>query len=261
MPIYLSSIESDTTYVVSEMTAFFINFILEREIYMTNIIDSNEKSPQLAKKCADLIRTKKYVSDYMKSTTSVVEGILQMSKILCEIDDCVSEQTLSEYDLSYFCDSVGLIKRSSQYRKYRCIGRNVARFEEYLHLMPESVSVLYEITTLSPKMLEFLIDNKAITKQLTLASLRTLTNKVSNLKKTIPTAVKKEPKFALYFELDKLSFSTRKTLTECCIKLSSCTDVEVLFDEFSELELQISKITSCNDAIDADVTDVEGVLV
>ncbi len=218
---------------------------------MKEIMKMNEKFPELAKKCADINRTKKYVNEYHKYATTVVENTVYMAKTLYEVSCAVKEESLSEYDLNYFCQSVGLNKMSSQYRKLICIGKNANRFESYITKMPDAISVLYEITTLNPRMFEFLVENNHITPNLTLSSLKKLTGKtpVSSSQGSTNNSISK-PTIALKFDIEKISKESAIVLIEFYEKFESCFDIEIECIEWNEIRNKIESITKKFEVID-----------
>ena len=82
-------------------------------------ITVNQSSSSLRK---NTTLTDEYVEKYMQATTDAVESILNMGLAVKEVYYKSKNGELNKHDLEYFCKSVGLDPKSSQFRKYKCIG-------------------------------------------------------------------------------------------------------------------------------------------
>ena len=144
------------------------------------------KKPQLTKvqklenlktKCTDISFINQSISNYQKQTKNVVEQTLLMCETVNSIHEKVKKGELKECDLDYFCNSVGLDKKGSTFRKFICISRHSESFRKYIDRVPSTISVLYEITTLDPDMFEMMIKNNLLNQSITLNEVKKLSNK------------------------------------------------------------------------------------
>jgi hypothetical protein len=102
--------------------------------------------------------------------------------------------------MKYFCFSVGLKRDGSTFRKFEQIGKHSEIFWKYVDKLPDSYTVLYEITTLDSDKFEELMSNNQITSYVTLKDIKELGNKVS-----IITKSKDELNFNVRFNLKSFS--------------------------------------------------------
>jgi hydroxymethylpyrimidine/phosphomethylpyrimidine kinase len=207
-------------------------------------------------KCKDRTLVDTLIAKYQSSTKSAVESILAMSETVSELNKKYRDQLINSSDLDYFCLSVQLNRKGSQFRKFVCIGDHAAKFREYVETMPQAISVLYELTTLNPETFELLIEQEKIKPNLTLNQLKGLVHKT---KKVI---VKNNfDALTLNFVLDDVSESTKQLLSEFYAKLKLCKDISFTLpnnDEFSEF---LENPESANNVIDVDCTEIQSVAV
>jgi hypothetical protein len=88
---------------------------------------------------------------------------------------------LDKTDMNYFCFSVGLKRDGSTFRKFEQIGKHSEIFWKYVDKLPDSYTVLYEITTLDPDKFEELMCNDEIHSYVTLRDVKRLGGKVPNV--------------------------------------------------------------------------------
>jgi hypothetical protein len=113
-----------------------------------------------------------------------VENILRLSSLIVEMKEKEKSGELDQTDMKYFCFSVGLKRDGSTFRKFEQIGKHSETFWKYVDKLPDSYTVLYEITTLDSDKFEELMSNNQITSYVTLKDIKELGNKVSNVTKS-----------------------------------------------------------------------------
>jgi hypothetical protein len=143
-----------------------------------------EKQQLIIQKCKDKTQTDQFIEKYQKSTKSAIEQILLMGESVNAINERCKQGLLNQYDLNYFCMSVGISQKSSTFRKYDAIGKNSDKFRQHMNKLPSAFSVLYEIATLDAETFERIIINSTNINGLTLKQVRQLANKTSVAKKT-----------------------------------------------------------------------------
>lgn len=127
--------------------------------------------------CKDKTVTDLYIDQYRVATTNAVENILSMGLAVKEVYYKSKNGELNDYDLQYFCQSVGLKPKSSQFRKYKCIGEKAHIFKQYLDHMPQSFSTLYEIATLDADTFDMMYVKGSVGSNITLAQIKALAKK------------------------------------------------------------------------------------
>jgi len=142
-----------------------------------------EKQQLVISKCKDKKLTEEFIMTYQKATKGAIDQILVMGESVLEVYELSKSEILNDYDLNYFCMSVGIEQKSSTFRKYKAIGENADKFRQYMDKMPSAFSVLYEIATLEADLFEKIVINGEYGKDLTLKQVRHLANKV----KTVPS--------------------------------------------------------------------------
>jgi hypothetical protein len=166
----------------------------------------------LIQKCKDKSLTDEFIAKYQKSTKGAIEQILNMGESVLEMYELSRDGNLNEYDLNYFCMSVGIDQKSSTFRKYKAIGENADKFRESMEKLPSAFSVLYELATLDADTFERIIVNSTNINGLTLKQVRQLANKTSvpskngpfrNLPNSVPRnqvakVMKKINRFVIY---------------------------------------------------------------
>lgn len=136
-----------------------------------------EKQQLIINKCKDKTQTDQLIENYQKSTKSAMEQILCMGESVNAIHEKCKQGELNQYDLNYFCLSVGINQKSSTFRKYDAIGKNADKFRQHMDKLPSAFSVLYEIATLDADTFERIIINSNNINGLTLKQVRQLANK------------------------------------------------------------------------------------
>lgn len=131
--------------------------------------------------------TESFIERYRGLTKGTVEQILKLSECIVEIKQKHKSGVLNSYDIQYFCHSVGITENGSTFRKFMCIGQRANEFRKYLGKLPNSYTVLYEITTLDPDRFEELMDNNDIHSYVTLKDIKKIGGKVPAVNNTINT--------------------------------------------------------------------------
>lgn len=138
-----------------------------------------EKQQLIVKRCKDKTSTDKLIKRYQTSTKGAIEHILNMGVAVKEVYELSKSGQLNEYDLNYFCMSVGISQKSSMFRKYKAIGEKADKFMTYLDKMPSAFTSLYEIATLEADLFEEIFIKGNYGQNLTLKQIRQLANKKS----------------------------------------------------------------------------------
>jgi hypothetical protein len=141
---------------------------------------------------------------------------------------------LDKSDMKYFCFSVGLKREGSTFRKFEQIGKHSETFWKYIDKLPDSYTVLYEITTLDPNRFEELMSNNQITSYVTLKDIKKLGNKLSKSSKNNNLS------FNVRFNLDNISKEEVKNLITVIKYLYQCSQKDIL--EFTVPKDSIGKI-------------------
>ena len=131
----------------------------------------------LIQRCKDKTLTDEFINKYQESTKCAIDQILLMGESVLEVYELSKSEVLNDYDLNYFCMSVGINQKSSTFRKYKAIGENADRFRECMDKLPSAFSVLYELATLEANLFEKIVINGEYGKDLTLKQVRQLANK------------------------------------------------------------------------------------
>jgi len=155
--------------------------------------------------CKNLTVVNEYITYYQQYTRNTVENILKLSSLIVEMKEKEKSGELDKTDMKYFCFSVGLKRDGSTFRKFEQIGKHSEIFWKYVDKLPDSYTVLYEITTLDSDRFEDLMSNNQITSYVTLKDIKQLGNKVSNLTKN-----KDELSFNVKFNPNNFSQDERK---------------------------------------------------
>jgi len=129
--------------------------------------------------CKNLKIVKGYVESYQEYTRNTVENILKLSSLIVEMKEKEKSGELDKTDMNYFCFKVGLKRDGSTFRKFEQIGKQSDLFQKYIDKLPDSYTVLYEITTLDPDLFEELMVNNDIHSYVTLRDIKRLGNKLS----------------------------------------------------------------------------------
>lgn len=192
---------------------------------------SNETKLEMYKtKCKDLTTVNGYIKYYQQFTRNTVENILKLSCLIVEMKEKEQTGVLNQSDVDYFCLSVGLKRKGSTFRKFEQIGKHSETFWKYIDKLPDSYTVLYEITTLDPDRFEELMSNNQITSYVTLKDVKRLGNKstkVNTNRFNSTFTVKFDPKI-LDKETGKLFTLSLKVLNQ----LDKKGIVELVIPEF-----------------------------
>jgi hypothetical protein len=193
-----------------------------------------EKMENLKIKCTDINFINQSISNYQKQTKNIVEKTLMMCETVNLIHQKVKKGDLKECDLDYFCNSVGLDKNSSTFRKFICISRNSDTFRKYIDKVPSAISVLYEITTLDPDTFEMMVKNNVVHQFITLSEVKKFSNKSSQKKLSNEVCIRIE------FDIQSTSQKSLMLLNKIKDSLKSNNEIKVYvknessFDKFLE---------------------------
>ena len=146
--------------------------------------------------CKNVTVVNEYIIYYQQYTRNTVENILKLSSLIVEMKEKEKSGELDKTDMNYFCFSVGLTRDGSTFRKFEQIGKHSETFWKYVDKLPDSYTVLYEITTLDSDRFEELMSNNQITSYVTLKDIKELGNKISSKPKS-----KDELSFNVKFDL------------------------------------------------------------
>lgn len=140
---------------------------------------SNElKKSKYQLNCKNQSVVENYIQTFQQYTKDTVENILKLGSLVLEMKNKRDKGDLDDSDMNYFCFSVGLNEKSSNFRKFKRIGECAGQFRKYLDKLPDSYTVLYEITTLDPDLFEVLMNNDEIHSYVTLRDVKKLAGKV-----------------------------------------------------------------------------------
>ena len=169
--------------------------------------------------CKNLTVVNEYITYYQQYTRNTVENILKLSSLIVEMKEKEKSGELDKTDMNYFCFSVGLTREGSTFRKFEQIGKHSETFWKYVDKLPDSYTVLYEITTLDSDRFEELMSNNQITSYVTLKDIKELGNKL------IKTQTD-EVSFKVIFD-KKVNKSTKESLISIIRDLSFLEEVTI----------------------------------
>jgi hypothetical protein len=169
--------------------------------------------------CKNLTVVNEYITYYQQYTRNTVENILKLSSLIIEMKEKEKSGELDKTDMKYFCFSVGLKRDGSTFRKFEQIGKHSETFWKYVDKLPDSYTVLYEITTLDSDKFEELMSNNQITSYVTLRDIKELGNKLLNLQGD-------EVSFKVSFD-KKVNQSTKESLVSIIRELSLLEEVTI----------------------------------
>ena len=169
--------------------------------------------------CKNLTVVNEYITYYQQYTRNTVENILKLSSLIVEMKEKEKSGELDKTDMNYFCFSVGLTREGSTFRKFEQIGKHSETFWKYVDKLPDSYTVLYEITTLDSDRFEELISNNQITSYVTLKDIKELGNKLVKTQTD-------EVSFKVSFD-KKVNKSTKESLISIIRDLSSLEEVTI----------------------------------
>lgn len=167
--------------------------------------------------CKNLTVVNDYINHYQQYTRNTVENILKLSSLIVEMKEKEQSGELDKSDMKYFCFSVGLKREGSTFRKFEQIGKHSETFLKYIDKLPDSYTVLYEITTLDPDKFEELMSKNQITSYVTLKDIKELGNK-----STKPNG--ERVSFTVTFD-KKMNQSTKQSLISIIKELHSLEEV------------------------------------
>ena len=169
--------------------------------------------------CKNLTVVNEYITYYQQYTRNTVENILKLSSLIVEMKEKEKSGELDKTDMNYFCFSVGLTRDGSTFRKFEQIGKHSETFWKYVDKLPDSYTVLYEITTLDSDKFEELMSNNQITSYVTLKDIKELGNKLVKTQTD-------EVSFKVSFD-KKVNKSTKESLISIIRDLSSLEEVTI----------------------------------
>ena len=195
----------------------FIQKIIESELIMKLSNQLQHQTYQTT--CKNLTVVNEYITYYQQYTRNTVENILKLSSLIVEMKEKEKSGELDKTDMNYFCFSVGLTRDGSTFRKFKQIGKHSETFWKYVDKLPDSYTVLYEITTLDSDRFEELISNNQITSYVTLKDIKELGNKLVKTQTD-------EVSFKVSFD-KKVNKSTKESLISIIRDLSSLEEVTI----------------------------------
>jgi len=210
----------------------------------------------LIQRCKDKLLTDEFITKYQESTKGAIDQILLMGESVLEVYELSKDGNLNEYDLNYFCMSVGINQKSSTFRKYKAIGENADKFRQYMDKMPSAFSVLYEIATLDAETFERIFVDNDFGKNLTLKQVRQLANKGN----TVPSKNSLITNSPIYVHPSQVT-KVLKKINRFVIHISSSAkeselnSIVKMFDDFQKsglLRYEMPEITEFLDDDDAD---------
>ena len=222
-------------------------FIFLKGIDMKVKLTSVQKMNNLYSKSTNQQLLDSFIERYFLQTKSTLENLFNVCETLRELDDSVKNLKLSESDLDYFCNKVGLNKSGSTYRKYVCIGKKVDLLREYIDTIPSSVSTIYEICTLDSDKFEELVRVQLITQTTTLYQLKELTGKVSSPKKSKSST---DDFLNIQFDFDSLTDKSKDDLLKFFSVLSSNTEFKITCPITDKL------VDSSNNVVEIETSEV-----
>ena len=134
--------------------------------------------------CKNKKLTETYINTFQNSMKTTIESVIKIGECVRDIKLKQKSKELNYYDLEYFCNSVGIKEDSSTFRKFMRIGEKSEEFKKYLDKLPSSYTVLYEITTLDPELVDTLISQNQIKPTITLKELKKLSGKVPTVNRS-----------------------------------------------------------------------------
>jgi hypothetical protein len=215
---------------------------------MSNVIATKTTVEEVGQKCKDKGFIEDQVIEFTKGADSAIRGIIAMSKTVALLHQKYKSNEINHSDIEYFCMKVNLNPKGSQYRKFICIGNKAEKFEKYIDAMPQTISVLYEITTLSAETFENLIEKQAIKPDLTLTQLKRLVAKPKAQKNNSAPV---QDSITLNFNFSDLSDASRQIIVSAYQKIKSCNEISMVNVDCEPL---VNYMKSLNESNVIDVT-------
>lgn len=227
---------------------------LERNIDMTKRNTAVKTISSLSVKCKNKTFVDKQIASFTKNTKSAIKNILKMSKTVQTLHSKYADKEIGNADVDYFCMSVNLKRNSSQYRKFICIGKHADRLQKYMSELPQSISVLYEITTLSADTFEELIESNQIKPNLTLSALKQLASKPVSRR---TNKNESGDSMTLNFDFDSISESSKRIIFQFYAKLKSCKDIAITLPNDAALSDYLKTLNEDDEIIDASFRTIQ----
>lgn len=141
------------------------------------------------------------INEYKIHFKSGVISCINIGKVIHKAENLTENKEISEADIKDFCLGIGLLRSSSQYRKYRAIGAYADVLEQLHAKLPSATSTLYQITQFSKDKILELVETKSIDSNTTLNQVKTL----QGTGKQVTENDKETMKFSVNFQKRKLS--------------------------------------------------------
>ena len=169
--------------------------------------------------CKNLTTVDSYIKYYQQYTRNTVENILKLGCLINEMKEKEKSGELDKTDMNYFCFSVGLKRDGSSFRKFEQIGKHSETFWKYIDKLPDSYTVLYEITTLDPDKFEELMCNDEIHSFVTLKDIKKLGNKVQSTQSDLVS-------FTVTFD-KSIEDKTKESLISIIKELNTLEEIQI----------------------------------
>ena len=218
-----------------------------------------ERNKYLSTYSKNKVVTDSFIQKYRGLTRSTVEHILQLSECVVDIKQKEKSGELNCYDIQYFCHSVGITEKGSTFRKFMCIGQRVEQFRQYLEKLPNSYTVLYEITTLDPDLFETLMENGNIHSYITLKDIKRLSGKVPCVNKSSNSLVTPSQMKKLIKSINRFTITVSRDIPKS--EFDSFIDYLNSLQKKELVEFEIPQTTEFVDDETDDVIDEELVTV
>jgi len=127
--------------------------------------------------CKNIKMTEEYIHKFRYSTRTAIEHVLSMGEAVLGVYKKSKSGELNECDLDYFCQSVGLNRKSPMFRKYKQIGENAPDFRKHIDRMPSAFSTVYELATLEPDTFYAVLGNSQFNSGSTHKQIQQMANK------------------------------------------------------------------------------------
>jgi hypothetical protein len=140
----------------------------EKEFDMTNIVSGT--TPVALVQNGTVISTvvSDYVNRYRTFARKTAEAIIELSVTLIE-----AKSELSDEEFVIFCETVGLKKGDSTFKKMMKIGEHATRFRPFLSSLPNSWTTLYKLTCLPFDKFDYLAHSGILTPFITAKEIET----------------------------------------------------------------------------------------